>query len=64
MTCEVGHIGEIVDCKRFSGLKQTTKQAIVLKFIQMLKSKRDPTVKAKPLTDYMLQAEELLLKNI
>ena len=30
----------------------------------MLKSKRDPTVKAKPLTDYMLQAEELWLKNI
>ena len=30
----------------------------------MLKSKRDPTVKAKPLTDYMLQAEELWLKDV
>ncbi|CAB4040094.1 E3 ubiquitin- ligase DZIP3 [Paramuricea clavata] len=30
----------------------------------MLKSKRDPTVKAKPLTDYTLQAEERLLKDV
>ena len=64
-TCEVGHIGEIIDCKRFSSLNKLQRTtAIVLKFIQMLKSKRDPTVKAKPLTDYMLQAEELWLKDI
>ena len=54
-TCEVGHIGEMIDCKRFSSLNKLQRTtAIVLKFIQMLKSKRDPTVKAKPLTDYML----------
>ena len=64
-TCEVGHIGEIIDCKRFSSLNKLQRTtAIVLKFIQILKSKRDPTVKAKPLTDYMLQAEELWLKDI
>jgi hypothetical protein len=44
-TCEVGHIGEIIDCKRFSSLNKLQRTtAIVLKFIQMLKSKRDPTV--------------------
>ncbi|CAB4040125.1 Hypothetical predicted protein, partial [Paramuricea clavata] len=63
--CEVGHIGEITDCKRFSSLNKPERTtAIVLKFIQMFKSKTDPTVKAKPLTDYVLQAEELWLKDI
>jgi hypothetical protein len=64
-TCEVGHIGEIIDCKRFSSLNKLQRTtAKVLKFIQILKSMRDPTVKTKPLTDYLLQAEELWLKDI
>ena len=64
-TCETRQIGEIIDCERFSSMNKLLRTtAMVLKFVHMLKSNRDANVNEKPLTDYMLQAEELWLKDI
>ena len=58
-------ISKIIDNERFGCLNKLLRAtAVVLKFADLLKSKGDRKIKEKPLTDYILQAEELWVKDI
>mgnify|MGYP002803939534 CR=1 FL=1 len=58
-------MSKIIESERFGCLNKLLRTtAIVLKVVDLFKSKGDLRIKEKPLTDYILEAEELWLKDV